>query len=333
MPPLSRLDRVEAALAGESLDRVPISLWGHDFRREWSAHDLVAATLEQVDRYGWDYVKITPRVSYCVEDWGARYLPSGQPDVPTRLAETPIRVASDLENLDLLRFDRGALEEQLQVVRLIGRALGRGTPYLQTIPAPLVVLDLLVGDRPKLIEWLESDPRHVRTAIEAIGETYLAYARETIAAGASGIFFSTGTWASSDTVAEAVYEEFGAPADRRVLAAVGDARCNVLHLGGSGAYLGLAGGYPVRAICWAASAAGNPALDEARDQLKDGSALMGGLPAALVADGAPADVERAVREAVERTDRYRLLIGPEADLPERTPHENRLAAAEAARRI
>lgn len=330
MPALSRWDRVEAALAGESLDRIPVSWWSRDHRREWSARDLVAATLDPFDRHGWDYVKITPRPSYCVEDWGAVYVPGGRPGRP---AETPIRVPSDLENLDLPRFDRGALEEQLQVVRSIARALGRGTPLLQTLYAPLAVLDLLIGDPARLKEWLESDPRHIRTALEAIGETYHLYARETIEAGATGLFFTTAAWASRANLAEDVYREFGAPADRRVLEAVRDARFNVLHLGGSDVAIDLGAEYPVRALCWDTHADGNPGLEEARDRLKDAVALMGGLPTRTLATGSPEDVERAAREAVERTDRYRLLLGPEADPAAPPPDETCLALAATVARL
>ena len=39
-------DRVLAALAGEPLDRPPVSFWGHVYHRESSATVLVAHTLE-----------------------------------------------------------------------------------------------------------------------------------------------------------------------------------------------------------------------------------------------------------------------------------------------
>ena len=44
--PMTKQERVRAALAGRSLDRVPVSLWGHDFLREWSPTELAASTLE-----------------------------------------------------------------------------------------------------------------------------------------------------------------------------------------------------------------------------------------------------------------------------------------------
>ena len=37
---MTKNDRVEAALKGDDVDRVPVSAWWHDYVREWSAADL-----------------------------------------------------------------------------------------------------------------------------------------------------------------------------------------------------------------------------------------------------------------------------------------------------
>ncbi len=73
MAEMTKKQRVRAALAGEPLDRPPASMWGHDFTREWSASDLVEATLEQYRAYDWDFIKLNPRASYFAEAWGSEY--------------------------------------------------------------------------------------------------------------------------------------------------------------------------------------------------------------------------------------------------------------------
>src|SRR6476661_6305009 len=62
--PLSRRDRVMATVAGDPVDRPPMSFWGHFYDREQSAKDLAAATLAFRARYDWDFVKLNPRASY-----------------------------------------------------------------------------------------------------------------------------------------------------------------------------------------------------------------------------------------------------------------------------
>src|SRR6266853_1844831 len=50
-------ERVDAALRGDPVDRVPASMWGHDFEREWDPHSLAEAMVENFSRYDWDYMK------------------------------------------------------------------------------------------------------------------------------------------------------------------------------------------------------------------------------------------------------------------------------------
>jgi uroporphyrinogen decarboxylase len=64
---MNKKERVDAALRGEPVDRVPASVWGHDYEHEGSAQTLAEATVENFSRYDWDYVKVTPRSSYHVE--------------------------------------------------------------------------------------------------------------------------------------------------------------------------------------------------------------------------------------------------------------------------
>ena len=74
---MNKKERVDAALRDAPVDRVPASMWGHDFEREWSAQGLAEATVENFTRYDWDYVKVNPRASYHVEGWKVRVKPSG----------------------------------------------------------------------------------------------------------------------------------------------------------------------------------------------------------------------------------------------------------------
>src|SRR5258708_3030702 len=73
---VNKKERVDAALRGDQVDRVPASMWGHDFEREWNPHSLAEAMVENFTRYDWDYMKVNPRASYHVEGWGVKVHPS-----------------------------------------------------------------------------------------------------------------------------------------------------------------------------------------------------------------------------------------------------------------
>ena len=73
MPEMAKRERVQAAVRGEAVDRVPVSFWGHDFLREWSAEDLRDAMVESVRTYDYDYLKVNPRATYYAEAWGCTF--------------------------------------------------------------------------------------------------------------------------------------------------------------------------------------------------------------------------------------------------------------------
>ena len=96
---MNKKGRVDAALRGDAVDRVPVSLWGHDFEREWSAQTLTDAMVENFTRYDWDFMKVSPRASYHVEGWGAKYRYSGNKSQAPIFESTPISSASDWKRL------------------------------------------------------------------------------------------------------------------------------------------------------------------------------------------------------------------------------------------
>lgn len=55
--------RMRATLAGEKVDRIVVSTWGHDFLREWTAEDLAQHTIERQRKFDYDFIKLNPRWS------------------------------------------------------------------------------------------------------------------------------------------------------------------------------------------------------------------------------------------------------------------------------
>src|SRR5215467_4764649 len=88
---MNKVDRVSAALRGDAVDRAPISFWGHDYIKEWSAEGLAEAMLANYRTYDWDYMKVNPRASYHVEDWGAKLERSTDLNKGPRFVDWPVR--------------------------------------------------------------------------------------------------------------------------------------------------------------------------------------------------------------------------------------------------
>lgn len=70
MKNMSKRKRLEAAIAGEPVDRLPVALWRHWPGDDQDAAALAAAHLKWQADYDWDLVKVGPASSYSVVDWG-----------------------------------------------------------------------------------------------------------------------------------------------------------------------------------------------------------------------------------------------------------------------
>jgi uroporphyrinogen decarboxylase len=333
MTHLSKRERVDAALAGQPLDRPPVAAWRHFLPEEHAAERLAAAHLRFFHEYDWDWLKVNPRATYYAEAWGSRYDPADYTGVLPRLVETPLRDPGDLASITPRGPTEGPFAEQLDLLQRILGGIG-GAHAVQTVFSPLSVLFLLLeqpGDPPfeqgfalrieRLRAVLHQHPQAAHDALAAIAETLGGYARASVAAGASGIFFAIVRLARAGALTEAEYAAFGRPYDLQVLAAVQDAPFNILHICGPQVYFDLVADYPVRALNWAAVNQGNPTLAEARRRV--GLALIGGVDEhGALLHGTPAVVADAARAAIAGAGGSRWLLAPGCAVAPDTPPKN-----------
>lgn len=329
---MKKKERVDAALRNQGVDRPPVSLWRHFFECEQTAEDLAGAMLSFQRKYDWDWMKVNPRASYHVEDWGVKvHYGNGGPTDKPQVTEYPIKSTSDWGKLKPLSPSQGALAEQIEALGRIGEALGGQTYFLETIFNPLSLAADLVGDDNALLSVMQSEPNALKDALEVITDTFAGFAGACVQAGASGIFFATTDWASRDKLNAEQWEEWGRPYDLRVLAAVQGAPFNVLHVCKNNNLLYNLLDYPVDAINWAVGSPGNPSLREV--QLKTDKAVIGGYTNETLRDGTPAQITSEARVAREHTGGRRWMLGPTCSIPVDCPEINIRAAREAADQV
>src|SRR5215510_10213854 len=97
---MTRRERVMAAVRGDQVDRVPVSLWLHNFATENSAETLAAETVRLARRFEWDFLKPQSRAQCFAEMWGFRYTPSHERATPYTLTQTLLATAQDLRRLE-----------------------------------------------------------------------------------------------------------------------------------------------------------------------------------------------------------------------------------------
>ncbi|MGQ0571242.1 MAG: uroporphyrinogen decarboxylase family protein [Armatimonadota bacterium] len=307
---MTKRERVLAALGGEPVDRLPVSAWWHNYRKEWTVEGLAAAMLEIHHGYDWDYLKVYPRHSYCVEDWGVVFRPSGE-DAPGVCVDYAVHTPRDWAKLKVLDPEAGVLGDHLRGLRLIRQGLRDGAPMLQTISSPLTVATLLVGnDAERLVQHIRRDPALVHVGLRTIAETVRCYSRACLQHGADGIVFATTDWATQQYLNAHEYTEFGTPYDLHVLDGVQQgATFNLVHICGDNILFDMLSQYPVHALHWGPTLPHNPTLAQARTRTT--KALMGGVnERTTLRVGMPADVEAEVREAVRQTRGRHFLLAP-----------------------
>jgi uroporphyrinogen decarboxylase len=324
---MSKQERVSAALKGHAVDRVPVSAWWHDYKREWSAADLAETTLEAYEAYGWDYVKVNPRFSYYAEGWGTTYrrYDDQMPEVERKAVRSP----AGLVRLKVLDATEGVWAEQLEALRLIRDALRGEAPFIQTVFSPLAVMTRITGSTKYVQKLIGENPAELEAALAVIEDTLIQYAKACLGAGASGIFYAAVEWGSADNISWADYERFGKPFDLRILDAVKGAPMNVLHVCRDNNHLERVLDYPVAAFHWDVRGAGNPTFTEVLSNTD--KAVMGGVRVATLLDAERSDVIAEAHKARAETDDRRFLLAPGCSINPATPPANLLALAEAAR--
>jgi uroporphyrinogen decarboxylase len=326
---MTRRERVMAALRGEPVDRVPVSLWLHNFAAENSADELAAETQRLARRFEWDFLKPQSRAQCFAEMWGFRYAPSPARATPYTTIRAPLASAGDLRRLEPADAATGALGEQLQALRAIRKSVGADTPVIWTVFSPLMVLPfLLTGGRAQAVALMRAEPAAVEHALEAMAATLGAYARAAVDMGADGVFYAT-NMATGELSTAAECRCFQRPYDLRILRQVEGAPFNLLHVCGSDVLFDEFTDYPATALSWAI-VPGNPSLAEG--QRRSGRAVVGGLPAKPFIKGLPpADVEARGRRAIAEMGGRFLLLGPDCSIDPDTPDAVMDAAAAATR--
>ena len=320
---MNKKERVDAALRGDTVDRVPASMWGHDFEREWNVQTFTEAMVENFTRYDWDFMKVNPRASYCVEDWGVKVRPSGEKYKGPVYESTPIRTPSDWRKLRPLEPDRGALGEQLKALQLLNHAVGYDAYFVETIFCPLGIAKYLAGNKRATVQQtLREDRSSIHAALRVITETFTTFAIACMEQGASGIFYATDKWASAGVLTSDQYREFGEQYDLEFLDAIKrGSKFTILHNCGSHIFFNQLASYPVQVISWDANAEGNPNLGEGKK--RSGKAVMGGISEnTTLKNGTPNQVQEEVGKALELTGGRHFLLAPGCTIPPETPGKN-----------
>ena len=295
---MTRTERVNAAVNGAEVDRVPVCFW-HHFQPEGSGRAMAEATLRFFDEeFDLDIAKVMPDIPYPFPKKSIRHVDDW------RLFEPIDPVRS--------RFFR----ERAEAVAILRDALGFDTPVIMTVFSPLAEAMYAASDREQFLSHLQEHPTVIHETLALIADNLSNHIQDVINAGADGVFFAM-QGCSRTIMTEQQYREFGRPYDLMALRGASYGWLNILHVhGDKDLMFDLALDYPVQVLSWSDRLAG-PSLREAR--VKTSKCLMGGWHEFGALSNGPEDqIVAEARDAIAQTGGRKFILANGCSVPDDT---------------
>ncbi|MEL7623685.1 MAG: uroporphyrinogen decarboxylase family protein [Clostridiales bacterium] len=322
MTNMTRVERLSAVLAGNNVDRIPVSVWMHLNELDQDSRSLAEAMIDFNEKFDYDFIKVMPFGAYTTPDWGTKLKIFCNKYQEVEIAAPGVVNVEDYLKLEPLAPTYGTWGKTLQLAQWVSRELERRkleTPFIQTIFSPASTLKKLTGD--KMFTDLVNYPEAVHHALEVITETTVNFVQANINAGVSGFFFAT-QCATYNLMTDVTFAEFCKPYDLRVINAYKDKTWfNVIHLHGVNTMFETINKYPCPVLNWHDRQDG-PTMEEAKK--KSDKIFLGGLQegpsivnnqlvydSILAGEGAtPESIEKHIHEAIDMMDGKRIIVGP-----------------------
>jgi uroporphyrinogen decarboxylase len=317
MAPMSRLDRLRAAARRAPVDRPPYAFWRHFPTADRSPAGLAQATLRFHDRYGSDFLALTPPAGYAAQAWGCEEADAPRADGSRPCGRCAVGRPEDwgaVRPLDPAAAP-GYVDVIETVVRLgFDRRIG-DAPVLVSLPAPSTIAARLADGRlaTSLREW----PGLVGDALRALVETQVRFAELCLVEGLAGVLYAVHLPAEP-AMSAAMYTELLELHDRAVLEALGPrAVMRVVHVAGP-IPLARVAAWPADVVGWAPGP-DLPGLAEGHARLS--GAALGGLEARALRDEPAGAAVTALRATLASVGPHGLVVGPGGPTWPDTPDE------------
>ena len=317
MSNLSKRTRLEAIIAGEKPDRIPVSLWRHWPGDDQDARSLAAAHLQWQQTYDWDLLKIGPASSYSVADWGVETEWVGHIEGTRQYTKRAIQQPEDWEKLEPLDPTQGMLGTQIEALRLIGEQVGEEVPFIATVFSPICQAKHL-ADNPVMLSHMRSHPASFKKGLATITESTLRFIEAAKATGISGIFFAT-QHARYPIMSREEFVENGRYYDLQVLDSINDLWCNMVHIHSTDVMFDLVADYPAQFINWHDRET-DISIEEGLTQIS--GAASGGVDHWTLHQENPNQVCAEARDAINQANGSRLLLGTGCVIMATTPTRN-----------
>jgi len=290
---MTKIERLRATLAGESVDRPPFSVWYHFGTQHASSERTAQVHLEFFEAYDLDFLKVMNDYDYP--------MPEGM-----EVMATP----ADLQRLTPFDVTRTPMGNQLKAIEIISKALRGKALFVDTVFNAWNTMrrNLVKEAMPKL---MADHPRVLQDALKIMNQNLIQYALASLERGAAGIFLSVPATAESVTLEQ--YEEFMRPFDLQFLKAIEEkGEFHILHAHGEKLYFDRLLDYPVHALSWA-DLNGGPTISEVRRRTS--LTLMAGLDHVKFPYVSVRVIRDQVNAALAQAGNTKFILAPGCSVP------------------
>lgn len=304
---MTKFERIQAAIRGDAVDRVPYSLWYHFRLKPPAGETLANAELEFYSKYDPDLLKVMHDIPY---------------EMPLEM--TTVRTIEDWTKLPVLPPDKGNFGEQLAALRIIQRRKKDDSPIVDTVFNVFATAQKV--SEQQTLQHLRQNPDAVRVGLERIAQSLAGYAKLLVKEGI-GVYLAV-AGASADLATEEEYAQYFRPLDEMVLDAAQGETVSVLHIHGENIYFDLLLPLTAKAhvLSWSNRITA-PSIPEAR--LKYTGCIMAGVDEVNIKSLTKEQVKQQVRETIGQTRGRGIIVAPGCAVPTDTPPELLLAIREA----
>ena len=318
---MHKSERLDRAIAGEPVDRVPVVLWRHWPGDDQRYADLARSTIDFQHDYNWDFVRVMPSRNFQVVDYGVQDEWEGHAQGIRNITKRVISRSLARTELRPLSPARGALSQQVQCLGLIGQAFqSEDVPILQTVYSPFIQAVQMAG-RQKVLRDMRVRPDRLRSGLNQLSEStnrFMQALRKI--PGVAGIFLVT-DFASHDVMSEVEYAAHVLPHIQNILAGLPEHWwLNIVQAGGPSPMLTLFADLPIQALNWDT---GNGSDELAQAKSLFSFAACGGLNERDdLLSGTPALLSSVVREAISQSESRKFIVSGSGSGYVNTPISN-----------
>ncbi len=303
---MERQERLEKAIIGENVDRVPALLWRFWQGDDQRSADLAKASIQFQSVYDWDAIVVPPAPHGMVTGYGLQDVWHGAITGERHILKSPIQRSLDWTELRSLDPLRGDINKYIEALRLVvGSPERAGVPVVAVVFSPFTQA-LQLGSIEGVLRHLRTQPDRLKSGLNTLTESTLRLIEQLGRLNLDGLFY-VAQGASLDVLSETEYETFGLPYDAKVAQSLPKKWWfKAVSLGGEIPMLKLFNTLPFNLLNWQMSPH-SPTLQDGK--LWTSGAVMGGLSKSEhLHEGTPLSIKDAVRHANNLTHSRRFVL-------------------------